>query len=369
MTVRERFLDYMRFRPVDRAPLMEIGYWPETLDRWRGEGMPAWITDVHRLEDYLRLDRSWNCNWLPIDDRVYPPFTTAILEETATHIVLRDGAGVVQRQSKTSRSIPQFIRFPVENEEDYERLLPRLEGGDPDRYAAGFDEEVRGRRERGEILGVSFAAFFGFPRELMGLENWCVAFHDYPRLVRRIIADRVEFGKRLYRRALDAGAVDFVQFWEDMAYRSGSLISPRLVREIMQPAYEEMVAFFRDAGVALMMVDSDGNIDDLFPIFLDAGVDGMHPCERAAGTDPIELRRRHPGCRLIGGMDKRAIASGPDGVDAELNRLKPILREGGFIPSLDHFVPPDVSWDTYRYYVERRRELGFGNTMLVIGAD
>jgi hypothetical protein len=24
---------------------------------------------------------------------------------------------------------------------------------------------------------------------------------------------------------------------------------------------------------------------------------------------------------------------------------------------LDHFVPPDVSWDTYRYYVDRRRVL------------
>jgi hypothetical protein len=56
-------------------------------------------------------------------------------------------------------------------------------------------------------------------------------------------------------------------------------------------------------------------------------------------------------------MDKRAIASGRDGVDAELARVLPLVREGAFIPMLDHFVPPDVSFETYRYYVERRREL------------
>ena len=44
-------------------------------------------------------------------------------------------------------------------------------------------------------------------------------------------------------------------------------------------------------------------------------------------------------------------------MDAELRRIQPLLREGAYIPLLDHFVPPDVSYDTYVYYVERRREL------------
>ncbi len=43
--------------------------------------------------------------------------------------------------------------------------------------------------------------------------------------------------------------------------------------------------------------------------------------------------------------------------DAELARLLPLLEEGAFIPMLDHFVPPDVSYSTYRYYVDRRREV------------
>ena len=357
MNVRERFLRYMGFQDVDRIPLMEVGVWDESLERWHHEGLPKWVVSLRHLEDYLQLDRSWNANWLPISNGVHPPFEPEVLEETETDQVVRDGTGAIYRQQKHHKTIPQYIHFPVENEADYEQLLPRLDGRDPRRYPDDFDEELHWRRARGEIIGVSFPSFFGFPRGLMGLENWCVAFYDQPQLVRRIIADRLQFARDAYSRVLSAGALDFVQVWEDMAYKTSSLISPDLVREFMQPAYEELVSFLREGGVKLIMVDSDGRVGELLPVWLEAGMDGCHPCEIAAGSDPVELRSRFPGCRLSGGMDKRAIASGRDGVDAELSRVEGVVREGGYIPSLDHFVPPDVSYDTYQYYVERRREL------------
>jgi uroporphyrinogen decarboxylase len=135
------------------------------------------------------------------------------------------------------------------------------------------------------------------------------------------------------------------------------MISPKLVRQYMLPAYCELVEFLRAGGVRLIMVDTDGRVEDLLPIFLEAGIDGTHPCEIAAGSDPLKLRRNHPRCTLIGGLDKRAIASGREGVDVGLERVRPLLEEGAYVPLLDHFVPPDVSFSTYLYYVERRREL------------
>jgi uroporphyrinogen decarboxylase len=125
----------------------------------------------------------------------------------------------------------------------------------------------------------------------------------------------------------------------------------------MLPAYEELVDYLRQCSVELIMVDCDGRVTDLLPIWLDAGIDGTHPCEMAAGSDPVSLRRHSPSCRLIGGLDKRAIASGRDGVETELQRVMPVVKEGAYIPMLDHFVPPDVSYETYCHYVERRREL------------
>ena len=116
MKERERFLRCMGFQKADRIPLMEMGVWPETLCRWRHEGLPKWVTELRHLEDYLGLDRSFNLNWLPIHGEVYPPFETEVLEETADRRVVRDANGVIFRQQKSHRTIPQFIHFPVENE-------------------------------------------------------------------------------------------------------------------------------------------------------------------------------------------------------------------------------------------------------------
>ncbi|NLG29445.1 MAG: hypothetical protein GX557_16165, partial [Chloroflexi bacterium] len=274
-----------------------------------------------------------------------------------TEQIVRDALGVTYRQRKWYRTIPQYLRFPVETEADYEALRPRLDGSAPGRYADDFDEDLHWRRARGEIVGLNFEGMFGFGRGLMGVENWCMAFYEQPELVRRIIADRVAMARKALPRLLATGALDFVQIWEDMAYKTAPLVSPRMVRSFMQPAYEELIACLREGGVQLIMVDSDGHMLDLAPIWLEAGVDGVHPCEMAAGSDPLIVRQRHPRCALIGGMDKRVLASGRDGIDAELQRVQPLWEDGAYIPMLDHFVPPDLSYDDYRYYVERRREL------------
>jgi hypothetical protein len=357
MTQRERFLSFMSFQKVDRVPLMEVGIWDDTFERWHHEGLPKWVTCLQHLEDYLGLDRSWNMNWLPIDDGIRPAFQPRVLEETAEEEVIRDAHGVTLRQRKHMRSIPQYIRFPVQTMADYDELRPRLDGADPARYEPDFDEDLRCRRARGEIVGLSFPAFFGFPRDIMGLESWCAAFYEQPELVERIIADRVRFFKDLYARVLATRALDFVQVWVDMAYKTASLLSPAMVRRYMLPAYEDIVSCMRAGGVRLIMVDCDGHVGELLPLWRQAGVDGTHPCEIAAGSDPFLLRRACPGVPLSGGMDKRILSRGCDGVDAELARVMPLVKEGAFIPSLDHFVPPDMPWETYCYYVERRREL------------
>jgi uroporphyrinogen decarboxylase len=74
--------------------------------------------------------------------------------------------------------------------------------------------------------------------------------------------------------------------------------------------------------------------------------------------DPVRLRRKFGrDMRLWGGVDKRELAKGPAAIDAHLKELAPLVEEGGFIPTVDHTVPPDVSLDNFRYYMDRKREL------------
>jgi uroporphyrinogen-III decarboxylase len=125
----------------------------------------------------------------------------------------------------------------------------------------------------------------------------------------------------------------------------------------MSPYYSRVTQFFKDRGVKCFLVDSDGNMLETMKLFLEAGVDGCIPCEIKAGTDPVVLRKMYPGIQLMGGIDKMALIEGRKEVDRELERVIPLLEEGGFIPSPDHLIPPTVSFDQYRYFVDRRHEM------------
>jgi len=193
---------------------------------------------------------------------------------------------------------------------------------------------------------------------MMGLENYSVAIYEDPELVERFLDNRVDMARRLYGRVFANKGLDFVQIWEDMAYKTAPLISPDFMERHMVGRYREITGIFRKGGVRLIMMDCDGNLDKIVPILKKSGIDGIYPCEIAAGSDPLKLRKEFPGAALQGGVDKRALsANGKEGVKSELRRLQPLLKDGAFIPHIDHFIPPDISYGTFCYYMELKREL------------
>jgi uroporphyrinogen decarboxylase len=54
----------------------------------------------------------------------------------------------------------------------------------------------------------------------------------------------------------------------------------------------------------------------------------------------------------MGGVDKRAISTGGEAMRAEVDRLMPLVEDGGYIPEMDHGAPPDISWQAYSDYTE-----------------
>lgn len=113
---------------------------------------------------------------------------------------------------------------------------------------------------------------------------------------------------------------------------------------------------YKGAGVEHAFVDCDGDFRSLMPGWLDNGVDIMFPLEVASGVHPENLRKENSGIRMMGGFDKVALIKGKSEIRNELNRLKPLVEEGGFIPHVDHRVQPDVSLENYLYYLEAKRD-------------
>lgn len=358
MNQRERFINCMKFGKIDRIPDMEMGVWPETLERWRHEGMPWWVDNLFQISDYLRLDKSFNCDWININNVLFPDQEFHVVESTPEWEIVESNIGMKLKKGFANASIPQYFKFPVETIADYQKISDMLDPGNPGRYSGNFDEDLAHRTMRGEIRGINFCGLFGFGREIMGLENYCMAIYDEPELVDAILDNRVKTAEILYSRILSKRGLDFVQIWEDMAYKSGPLVSPGFMESKMLDRYIEIVNIFRKGGVELIMMDCDGNIEKMMPIVKKSGMDGIYPCEIAAGSDPVKLRRMFPGIALAGGVDKRALAGdGIEGAKSELRRLQPLLKDGGFIPYIDHFIPPDISYETFCYYCKLKSDL------------
>jgi uroporphyrinogen decarboxylase len=126
----------------------------------------------------------------------------------------------------------------------------------------------------------------------------------------------------------------------------------------MLPRYRKVVDYLRSRGVKYIGLDSDGQIDPLIPVWLEAGLNFLYPFEVQSGMDVLAVRRKYgKELRIWGGVDKRSLASGPAAIEAELARVLPLIREGGYIPHTDHSCPPDIPFENYTYYLRRLGEV------------
>lgn len=225
----------------------------------------------------------------------------------------------------------------------------------------GPDWRQRLRRHRGRdyllvVLADRWGGFFGALRNLVGLERLCLLFHDDPAFVEEMMDADADFLIAMLGQMLEETDIDVFGFWEDMGYNAGPLISPGFVRRFMLPRYRRVVDFGRSRGVRWFCLDSDGKVDSLVPVWMEAGIDILYPWEVQAGMDAAAIRKRFGRqARLWGGVDKRALAQGRPRIDAEIERLKPLIDDGGYVPMLDHSAPPDISYSNYCYFMERLR--------------
>lgn len=195
----------------------------------------------------------------------------------------------------------------------------------------------------------------------MGTINLLTSFYRNPELVHNMIDFWTEFLIESNKEAVESlksEGLDYVGVWEDFAYKHGPHMWPKIFKEFMLPSYKKLTGFLRRNGVDVIMIDTDGNPTALIPLLLEAGVNGLYPLEVAAGMDARTLRNRFENSLLlIGNLDKRLLLRSRQEIKQEVESKVPLLAEkGGYIPSLDHTVPPDVPYENYLYYLSVLKE-------------
>ena len=351
MTDLERFRAVMAYQPADRCVYgVCTGAWPETVERWKSEGY-----DPTREPLFPRDRWEWQGGWFFPN----PPFQREVIEEDDRTILYVNHEGILMRERKDQpySSMPQFVRFPVETREDFRRFYrERMQPDLAARLGEDYGQRLAAYRERDFpliVISDRWGGFFGPLRNLTGVERLCTLFYDDPAFVEEMMDATADFVIAMMGRILDRTDVDVYGFWEDMAYKTGPLIGPEMARKYMLPRYRRVVEFVRSRGVEYIALDSDGDISSLIPVWVDSGINVLYPFEVQAGMDVLQVRREYGrDLRIWCGIDKRVLAWGPEAIDAELARVRPLIEEGGYVPAPDHSLPPDVPCDNYCYYRE-----------------
>jgi hypothetical protein len=372
MNRRTRFIETLLFRNPDRIPLMPGEPRESTLKRWHQEGLPEGKHYYEALMEILGYPNEKPPGEMidpGISFEMIPPFEEKIIEHKNGHLIVQDRRGAIVeisdqydfsylRTSGKDFVTRKWHKFPIKNEEDWEKMAPRYDPRSEGRYPSDFLQSCTSWANRDKILSVTFNGPFWQLREWCGFENLCLLMMEKPYFVEKLAHFWRDFVLQTMALLLENVQIDRMYIKEDMAFKFHSMISPKMVRQFLCPSYDGWIAEIKKNNpVAIIDMDSDGYVEELIPIWIDTGFNCCYPVEVAAGNDIVKYRERF-GKKMAyrGGIDKRAIAAGGKAINEEVLRVvPPLIREGGFIPSCDHGVPPDISWPNY---IEYSRLLG-----------
>lgn len=324
-TAVERFADVLNFKkPGGILPMVEwAAWWDLTVKRWNQEGLPA--------ENFFQMQKSFGLD----------------------PMVALYAHGIDQELVKPKQEDPQIY---ITDEKDYDAIRPYLFG---DQIVQRYQEALLRHKEEHDkgdtIIRIWLDGFFWFPRELFGITEHLYAFYDYPDLMKRINQDLTDFNCRIIHAVFKILRPEFVGIGEDMSYNLGPMLSKETFDEFLAPYYKQLVPVIHQYGCKVL-VDSDGDITKMIPWLLECGVDGAYPLERKAGVDLAALRKAYPKFIFLGGYDKMVMSKGEAAMRQEFERLLPVMKSGGYILSVDHQTPPEVSLENYKTYLRLLRE-------------
>ena len=355
MTARDRFLHIMNYEGADRVPVLALEPFETiSLERWQREGLPPNRT----ITDFLGMDE---LVYVPVSFEPMPAFDRGLIREDEQYVIERNVMGATVKRRKDAPAtfyghIDHPVKTPADWEEYKERFRAETRQRSPDDWG---HQRIPQLNECQNPVGFCFYPYFfrlGF--YALGMERFLTAFHEEPDLIRDMFSYWNNFVIDTISPLLGVVQLDFALFAEDLAGKNGPLISPKTYSEFWLPHQDKLIQILRDHGVPVICHWSAGQFDSLLPIMLDHGFNCTWPLEVTAGMDAGELRARHGRrLRLGGNIAKEALIAGPEAIDREIDRLMPLINDGGFVPALDDMVPMEVPFSHYRYLVEKLRNI------------
>jgi len=414
MNTRERFLQVLRFDKSVKSVKWEFGYWGSTIKNWYNQGLPErrypviprkmttlsatlyttawtydWVKKGSIKDAKIELPNGigiwggstyWPNQGFPIDNDVsryfgfdrsqilvkveqlfYPKFDIKILGENEKSVTYIDLDGVERVFLKSEATIPTSMRWPITGWDDWNKIKEERLSLDniSQRFPDNWDElmDIYKARDFPLVLGGYPVGLFGTLSHLLGYESLFYYYYDKPDLIKNMLDTFTDLWIAIWEEVLSRIDIDAVHIWEDMSSGTASMISPQIFAEFMTPYYKKITSFLRSKGVDIILLDTDGDCNELIPLFLKSGITGLYPMEASAGMDVLAAKKKYPELQIMGGIPKSKIVYGRSEIDRFLEPIAELLKMGGYIPHGDHLIPPEVDWDDFRYYRDRLNDL------------
>jgi uroporphyrinogen decarboxylase len=314
----QRLLKTIRHQEVDRAPNYECRIKRRNLEAILDRPSAGDSTELPG-DEYLELVRR--------------------IHQDALHVGTRWELGFVYRTA--SDGARSYVDGAIKGPDDLQRVcLPEL--GSLHQRIAALAAVIRGSR-----AGIS--CFIGGPFSTaylaMGLKDFSLALYDDRAFVETLLDLTTQFCHQAVEVALRS-PVDLLWILDDLAFGSGPMIRPRLIRELWLPRIRAIIAPARARGVPVVL-HSDGNLTGLIPMVIEAGFDALHPIEPCGGAFDIYRVKAEYGrdlC-LFGNIDVSGSLSlgGPEEVVADVREhIERLAEGGGYVVSSSHSIQDSV---------------------------
>ncbi len=213
-------------------------------------------------------------------------------------------------------------------------------------------ENLKGNYEKAKasnrFLALSCVEPFEHISSMVGREKVLTMMAEEANEIADIFADSAEFTLHICQLALDKGYwFDGAWIWGDMGYKAGLMFSTDYYNALLFDLHKEFCDFFSDNGMPVIF-HSDGNIRELIPYLIEAGVRAIEPLESDVGMDILEIKREYGrDLVLFGGVDERVFTDMAAAESEIKSKFNVLMKGGGYIYHADSPINEDVSFESY----------------------
>jgi len=335
MTSRERLLCALKGGTPDRVPYAEVGVAGRVLESLSGGRLAA--VEAGGIDE--------------IDARGVEPEVEISKLLRRDHVCYRLTPPVPVDKHEGADTIVYYGKGRIRSRDDLDRLvLPDLDDGvvesDLKRFVAQSGDYASCLVTRIGIAPTYLA---------MGTEAFALALYDDLPLVEAVVERYADWSARVCRLAAECG-FDMIWTADDLAYKTGPLMSPEMFRKTFLPHMRRA----SDSISLPWVLHSDGDLTSLMPDLVGLGINGLNPIEPGA-MDIVRVKKEWGNdiC-LLGNVDVNTLSAGtPDDVRREVRHLlSEVAPGGGYVLASGNSLPTYARPENVRAMIDTLSEYG-----------